>query len=177
MTRYCAFFGSINVGGNRLKMTDLRYALEREDFENVETVIASGNVLLDFDDRPSAGLEEMLAYVMREHFDIESFVAVRTRDELRGAIEQNPFVGDGEDAQVHTLFLEGQPSPARFEDMMTAYAGRGEERLAMGDRCLFIDYCHGVGDSRLTGAFMERRLGLRGTARNVRSLARILAKM
>ena len=42
MTRYLALFGSINVGGNRLKMADLRYAFEREEFENVETVVASG---------------------------------------------------------------------------------------------------------------------------------------
>ena len=44
MTRYVALLGSINVGGNRLSMADLREAMEREDFENVETVVASGNV-------------------------------------------------------------------------------------------------------------------------------------
>lgn len=45
MTRYVALFGSINVGGDRLKMADLRYALEREEFEGVETVVSSDNVL------------------------------------------------------------------------------------------------------------------------------------
>ena len=45
MTRYVALLGSINVGGNRLLMADLREALEREEFEDVETVVASGNVL------------------------------------------------------------------------------------------------------------------------------------
>ena len=58
MPRYVAFFGSINVGGNRLTMADLRYAFEREGFENVETVVASGNVLFDFDERPTDGLED-----------------------------------------------------------------------------------------------------------------------
>ena len=49
MTRYVALLGSINLGGNRLKMAELREALEREDFEEVETVVASGNVLFAHD--------------------------------------------------------------------------------------------------------------------------------
>ena len=60
MPRYVAFFGSINVGSNRLTMADLRWAFEREGFENVETIVASGNVLFDFDERPTDGLEELL---------------------------------------------------------------------------------------------------------------------
>ncbi|GGN51758.1 hypothetical protein GCM10011349_24610 [Novosphingobium indicum] len=177
MTRYLALFGSINVGGNRLKMADLRYAFEREEFENVEAVVASGNVLFDFDDRPTEGLEELFAYMMRERFDIDSFVAVRTREEVRAAVEDNPFVGVGEDKFVHTHFLESQPSDEQFDKLVSDHQGRGEEKLALGNRCLYIDYVNGVGDSKLTAAFIERRLGCRGTARNVRSLARILTKM
>ena len=47
----------------------------------------------------------------------------------------------------------------------------------MGDRVLYLDYVHGVGVSDLTGRFIEKRLGCRGTARNMTSLKRILAKM
>lgn len=177
MTRYLALFGSINVGGNRLTMADLRYAFEREEFENVETVVASGNVLFDFDERPTAGLEELFAHMMLERFDIDSFVAVRTKDEVRAAVEDNPFVGGSDDKFVHTHFLAADPAPDRFEVMMRDYATRGAERVSMGPRCLYIDYVNGVADSRLTANFIERRLGLRGTARNVRSLARILTKM
>ncbi|MCT2398840.1 DUF1697 domain-containing protein [Novosphingobium mangrovi (ex Huang et al. 2023)] len=177
MTRYLALFGSINVGGNRLTMADLRYAFEREEFENVETVVASGNVLFDFDERPTDGLEELFAHMMLERFDIDSFVAVRTKGEVRAAVEDNPFVGSGEDKFVHTHFLESQPEPARFEKLLADHAGRGNEKLAMGPRCLYIDYVDGVGNSKLTAAFIERRLGCRGTARNARSLARILSKM
>ncbi|GGB96943.1 hypothetical protein GCM10011494_14260 [Novosphingobium endophyticum] len=177
MTRYAAFFGSINVGGNRLSMADLRYAFEREEFENVETVIASGNVLFDYDDRPTEGLEDLFAHMMRDRFDIDSFVAVRSREEVRSAVEDNPFTGIGADNQVHTLFLECQPPDGSFEKLLADHAGRGAETLALGERALYIDYVDGAGGSKLTSAFIERRLGCRGTARNVRSLARILAKM
>lgn len=177
MPRFVAFFGSINVGGNRLTMADLRYALEREDFANVETVVASGNVLFDHEDRPSAGLTEKLAYVVADRFGFDSFVAVRSRDEVAAAIAGNPFAADGQDHLVHTLFLEHPVDQARFDRLVADHAGRGRERLAHGDRALYIDYVDGTGNSRLTGAFMERRLESRGTARNMRSLARIVAKM
>jgi uncharacterized protein (DUF1697 family) len=177
MPRYLALFGSINVGGNRLTMADLRYAFEREEFENVETVVASGNVLFDFDERPTDGLEELFAHMMRERFDMDSFVAVRTKDEVRSAVENNPFVGGSEDKFVHTHFLACQPAQERFDKLLRDHEGRGAEKLALGERCLYIDYVDGVADSKLTTSFIERRLGCRGTARNVRSLARILTKM
>ena len=178
MTRYVALFGSINVGGkDRLTMADLRYAFEREEFEDVETVVASGNVLFSFDDRPTDGLEDLFAHMMRDRFDIASFVAVRTADEIRAAMEDNPFNGDGEDKLVHTQFLACQPAPAQFATLLADYAGRGPERLAPGERSLFIDYVDGAGNSRLTGPFIARRLGCEGTARNMSSLRRFLEKM
>lgn len=177
MTRYCAFFASMNVGGNRLKMDELRYALEREDIEDVETVVASGNVLFSYDDRPSDGMAEMLAFVVEEYFGFSTFAAVRNVEEVRSALVDNPFRADRDDQQVHTHFLERQPDPDQFKVMLAAYEGRGEEKIALGDRCLYIDYGDGVGQSKLTSAFMERKLDCRGTARNMRSLQRILEKM
>ena len=177
MTRYAAFLGSINVGGNRLTMAELRDALEREDFVNVETVVASGNVLFDHDERPTRGLEEKLEYLLRQRFGMKSIAAVRSRDEVAGAISGNPFAAQGDPTMVHTMFLERDADPAQFRVLLADHEGRGPEKLALGERALYIDYVEGVGASRLSSAFIERRLGLRGTARNIRSLTRILAKM
>ncbi|WP_298198316.1 DUF1697 domain-containing protein [Novosphingobium sp.] len=176
MPRYIAFFGSINVGGNRLTMADLRWAFEREGFTAVETVVASGNVLFSFDDRPTDGLEELFAHMMADRFDIASHVAVRNGPELAALLAADPFA-DGDDAKVHALLLSGQPDPAALAKLVADHAGRGPERIAAGDRALYIDYVDGVGQSRLSNAFIERRLGLAGTARNRRSLQRILAKL
>ncbi len=177
MKRYVAFFAAMNVGGNRLKMEDLRHALEREDIEDVETVVASGNVLFSYDDRPSDGLTEMLAFIVKEHFGFETFAVVRNAEEVRAAIADNPFAGDGEDKFVHTLFLDQPADADQFAVMMAAYEGRGNERVALGKDCLYADYVDGVGTSKLTGAWIERQLGCKNTARNMRSLQRILDKM
>jgi uncharacterized protein (DUF1697 family) len=173
MTRYVALLGSINVGGDRLKMAELREALEREDFADVETVVASGNVLFSHDERPSDGLAEKIAYIVRDRFGIETFAAVRSRDELAAAIADNPFAADGEPNRVHTVFTKEPLDQAAFADFVEGYAG--SERLAPGTREFFVDFCEGVADSRLGQAM--RKLKMRSTARNLRSLRRVLDKM
>jgi len=177
MPRYAALLGSINVGGNRLRMAELKAALEAGGFAAVATVAASGNVLFDHESNPDATLEKRVASVVQTGFGIETFAAVRDRAELEAALAESPFAGQGEDKLVHVHFLERQPAEGAFARLLSDHAGRGAERLGLGTRCLHIDYVTGVGTSRLTGDFLARRLGCRGTARNIRSIRRIIAAM
>lgn len=175
MSRYLALFATLKVGGRRLAMADLRRELEGEGFVEIETVVAGGNVLFEHAERPDDGLEEKLRLLMRHRFGMTSPVLVRSRESLTSAIEDNPFAADGGDETVHILFLDGPVDPDAFEALL---AGRsGSERIAAGDRALHIDYGAQGGDNRQTAAFIERRLGRQGTARDLRSLKRILAKM
>lgn len=113
---------------------------------------------------------------MKRAFGFDSFVAVRSRSELASAIEGNPFADDGEERFVHTVFLERPLDRDGFD----AFAGRyeGPERLAADDRAMYIDYAEGVGRSKLDPAMRKARIiGGRATARNIRSLRRILETM
>ena len=175
--RHVGLIARVNVGRNRLSMAELREAMERDGFENVETVVASGNVLFDHEARPSQGLEEKLGRLVSDRFGFDTFAVVLTRDELAEIIAADPFVGTGEDKAVHTVFLEQPLDPIAYNALVAAYQGRGQERIAPGKRTIHMDYLDGVGASRLTPGFIERRLGTRHTARNRRSLERILAKM
>ena len=49
MARYIALLRGINVGGINIKMADLKDAISSLGFDNVKTVLASGNVLFDSD--------------------------------------------------------------------------------------------------------------------------------
>ena len=156
-------------------MVDLRAAFAAEGFENVETVVASGNVLFDHPERPDEGLEEKLGLMMRDRFAMKSVALVRSRGSLAATIAGNPFAADGDEKQVHTLFLDGPLDPDGFDALLAWH--EGPERIAMGDRALHVDYAAGVAGSKLDWPFVERRIGRMGTARNLRSMKRILAKM
>lgn len=177
MTRYVALLGSINVGGNQLKMAELRTALEDAGFANVATVVASGNVLFDHAKAADAKLEEQIATIVKDRFGIDTFAAVRSKAELEAAIAESPFAGKGEDKFVHVHFLTCQPTQGAFEKLADDHAGRGNEKIAGGTRALHVDYVDGAGKSKLTGDFIARRLGCKGTARNVRSIRRIVEAM
>src|SRR5437867_13451918 len=57
MTRYAAFLRAINVGGHTIRMVDLKASIQALGFENVETFIASGNVIFDTPDTDEGKLE------------------------------------------------------------------------------------------------------------------------
>ncbi len=180
MPVYLALLGSINIGGNRIKMVDLKAALADEGFDDVTTVAASGNVIFS-DRRKPAALERELERIMSEHFGFASCAMVRTKSQVRAAVDRNPFHGTdaehGSDKMVHSIFLSAPPEQERFDALLAEHRGKGSERLALGDRVLFLDYVDGVGVSDLSSKFLERRLGVKGTARNMNSLKNILSKM
>ena len=176
MLRYVALLGSINVGGNRLAMTELKAALEDEGFENVATVVASGNVLFDHAKVPDTALEQRIARIVKDRFGIDSFAAVRSRAELASAVDDNPFAKDGEPKFVHTVFLSEELDREAFEAFAKAYDG--PERLAPGKREFFVDFVDGVARSKLDPAMKKAKVVKgRATARNIRSIGRMLEKM
>ena len=176
MSRYLALLGSINIGGNRVKMVDLKAAMAKAGFGEVTTVAASGNVILD-DDREPKAVEAAIETLLKDEFGFNSCVMLRTQGEVRSAIEDNPFYGIGSDKMVHSIFLADDPAPGLFEAFEQERKGKGDETLAIGQRVLYLNYVHGVSNSDITGKLLERRLGVRGTARNMNSLKNILGKM
>lgn len=174
MARYAAFLGSVNVGGNRLAMADLRAALADAGFAGVATVTASGNVLFDHPGAADTALAEAIGDCVAARFGFRMVAVVREADEIARVIAANPFA-DGEDRLVHAMLLDGPIGAEAFGALLADH--RGVERIAPGDRVLYIDYVDGAGRSALTKSFIERRIGRQGTARNMRSLARILAAM
>lgn len=176
MSRHVALLGSVNVGGNGLKMAALKAALEEEGFVRVATVVASGNVQFEHARAGDAGLAAEIEAILRKRFGFASFAAVRTRAEITRAIAGNPFAADGEAKYVHTLFLEHPVDPAAVANFAAGFDG--PERIAGGGREVHIDYASGVARSQVDPALRRAKLFAgRATARNIRSLARILENM
>jgi uncharacterized protein (DUF1697 family) len=69
-------------------------------------------------------------------------------------------------------FLEASALPGAAA-ALAAY--RGPERLHLAGEHLYIDYGQGVARSKLTPAFLDKTLGVRGTARNWNTANKLLA--
>ena len=105
-------------------MADLREKLSARGFGAVETVAASGNVILSSDEDEQTLADDLAAFVEAE-FGITGFVVVRSVDEVRSAIEDNPFHGEGSDKMVHTIFLASSLSPGVRSPASGASGSRG----------------------------------------------------
>ena len=66
---YVAFLRGINVGGHhKVPMADLRKELEKLDFENVETLLNSGNIIFEAIDDNEENLEKKISLHLEKSF-------------------------------------------------------------------------------------------------------------
>jgi uncharacterized protein (DUF1697 family) len=92
--KYAAFLRGVNVGGNALvKMTDLKTLLEAAGFENVQTVIASGNVIFEAKSGDDLSIERKIESALKKKYKRDVAVMVRSIDELQRMERSQPFKG------------------------------------------------------------------------------------
>ena len=177
MTRLAGLLRAVNVGGRQLLMADLKRVAADCGFEAPQTLLASGNLLFTTGMSPAAAGPLLEAAILRE-LGIATDVMVRDRADLQAVVAANPFVREAreEPSRLMAMFLSGAPQADL--DGLTPACGLGE-RVQAGPGCLYIHYPAGAGASKLTNVVIERRLKVRGTARNwntVGKLAGLLAE-
>src|SRR5215471_7775792 len=130
MTRYIALLRGINVGGNNMvAMGDLRALLTKMGFEDVQTLLQSGNVVFNATKKTPAALERELAAALDKGLKVNVDFHVRTADEWRKVIDANPFTGEAKKDPAHLLVIcyKSPLDPAKVKAAQAAIAGR--ERL------------------------------------------------
>lgn len=91
MKEYAAFLRGINVGThNRVKMPDLKSALEAAGFADVRTYIQSGNLLFSSNDDESE-IAKRIEGSIEGSFGFKAPAIMRTMEELKDIIEGCPF--------------------------------------------------------------------------------------
>jgi uncharacterized protein (DUF1697 family) len=80
--RYAAFLRGVNVGGVNLKMPEVAAALRDAGFENVRTILATGNVLLDATGS-AATVRKKAEAALRSAFGYDAWVLVYGLDEVK----------------------------------------------------------------------------------------------
>lgn len=171
--KYVAFLRGINVGGKTIiKMDRLREVFAALGFENVKSYIQSGNVMFETDETDDRMLAVKIeAAVEREFF--KTPVMVRSFEEIRDAVENNPFAGEQfEEKLFHLIFLS-EALPDEKAEMLLAN-NREEEKFAVRNREV---YCLLRGDfsaSLLGKKYIDNKLKTPATARNWRTVNKIL---
>ena len=165
MPRFVALLRGINVGGNKLvSMAKLKTLFEAQGFEDVKTLLQSGNVV--FSARSSSNLEKVLEEAFTADFGFSSDFVVRSATEFAKVVASNPFPFEAKDdpGRLLVMFLKEPVSSSAMSAFLKKHSGP-ETVKAKGEE-LYIYYPDGVGRSKL-------KIPFNGTARNWNTVLKV----
>ena len=173
---FVAFLRGINVGGNKLiKMTELKQAFESLGFREVQTLIASGNVVFCAASAKADVLLQKIEQKLKKTFGHDIPVIMRTLGQLRKLAAANPFKGVKitPETRLNVSFLADK---AR-SDLKIPYATPKEDfcilKVSGGEVFSVVDLSKG-GSTLDAMSFIEKEFGRNTTTRNWNTINRIL---
>ena len=178
MTPHVALLRGVNVGGKqKVSMADLRAACVDLGCAEVRTLLNSGNLVFRADrETPPAALETLLETELARRLGLRTDLHVRTAAEWRAVVAANPWPELAVSRPGHLIVscLKTAPVAGALAALRAAYPG--PETVHVDGRQLYIDYsAHGIGESKLTGALLDAKLGTRGTGRNWNTILKLAA--
>jgi uncharacterized protein (DUF1697 family) len=175
LTRYIAFLRAINVGGHTVKMNDLRRLFEALGFSNVETFIASGNVIFDAPAADVRALETKIERHLHKSLGYEVVTFIRTAAEISALAKYKPFKSkelDADTASLYIAFLRDAPGAAAQQKLMALRTAINDFNVQERE-AYWLCRTRMMSESGLSGPFIEKALGMPATMRNVTTLNKI----
>jgi uncharacterized protein (DUF1697 family) len=178
-TRLIALLRAVNVGGRgKLAMSDLRNVIAELGHGDIATYIQSGNAVFTTD-RPAGTaaarqkIADELSRAIAERHGVTSSVMVRTLAELSQALAAVPYLDDEpSSSKLMIVFLSGRPTA----DAVASLEPRrfAPDRFEVIGQEMYVHFPNGAGRSKFTADYFERRLGVRGTTRNLNTVRKLI---
>ena len=105
MPRYFAFLRGINVGGHRIKMDRLRELVEALGFAQVETFIASGNLIFSSPSHDVDAMEGRIGDHLHAALGYEVTTRIRSQSELEAIAAFEPTEPAQSDQSMYVMLL------------------------------------------------------------------------
>ena len=177
MPRYIAFLRAINVGGHNVKMAQLRALFEELKFSNVETFIASGNVIFDAPATNVQSLEQQIERHLQSALGYAVATFIRSATELAAVARYQPFAPAQlavEGGALYVAFLHAALDSAAAQKLLTL---RTEvDDFHVHEREFYWLSRARMSDSTFSGALLEKTIGMPATMRNITTVRKLAAK-
>lgn len=156
-------------------MAALKAAYEQLGLTSVKTLLNSGNVIFEANEKNRARLTKSLEDAVEKEFGFRPVIVVRSAAELKTIVATNPFPRMAKDDPGHLLLmtLAGKPKAGARAALAKVYSGPEEIEIVGTDA--YITYPKGIGVSKLTNTLLEKHFGVAGTARNWNTVAKLFA--
>lgn len=175
MTTYIALLRGINVSGQKkIKMAELREHLAELSYQHIQTYIQSGNILFEREETSTATIEEEIQEKIEEKYGFDVPTMVKTKEDFEHVVSHHPFIRQrNEDPKyVHVTFLAEEPDP---EHVTVLRAGEyASEEYELDGNYFYLFAPDGYGRAKLNNNFIERKLKVRATTRNWKTVNKLL---
>jgi uncharacterized protein (DUF1697 family) len=176
MKRYISFLRGVNMAGhNSIRMNDLSELYRDLGFDDPKTYIQSGNVIFsNYEDLSVPDIAIKIEKAIFEKFSYKIAVIIRTPEELRKIISNNPFLCEDnfDPSRNAVMFLSENPMEAQINKVINIDYTPDKFKITGSE--IFI-YCpNGFGKTKLYTNFFEKKMGVTGTARNLKTIDTIL---
>ncbi len=174
--RLIAFLRAINVGGHTVTMAQLRQEFEALGLKDVETFIASGNVIFSARQADSAALEKKIETRLRASLGYEVATFIRTDAEVAAVAGYKAFkAAKIKDAGAFCVgFLEKPLDAAATRTLMTF--NTDVDDFHTDGREVYWLCKVGQSDSKFNNARFEKALKIRCTFRGINTIRRLADK-
>jgi uncharacterized protein (DUF1697 family) len=173
---YAALLRGVNVGGRgKVAMEDLRGLFEALGFTDVASYVQSGNIVFTSGTpiKDTAELARTIEHKVSKDLGVESSVLIKSGDELRTILQSNPLVDRTDDpAKLHVTFLAQKPDAEHLAKLPEG--GDGTDELVVVGQEVYLFCPGGYGNSKLNNTFIEKRLAVRATTRNWRTVTKLV---
>ena len=168
MKKYIVLLRGINVSGkNKLPMAELRDLLKNLDFQNVQTYIQSGNIILDSDEGKYVICNKIKEGI-QDKFGYDVPVIARTVPEWKKVISNYPFPTDNTKI-VAFVFLNKKVYELKIE-----VKGVNDDEYKIDNDMVYI-YCpSGFAKTKLSNNLFERKLNVTATTRNYNTTLKLI---
>ena len=174
-TRYVALLRGVNNIGmtRRVAMADLRLLFEDLGFDDVRTLLQSGNVVFS---APGRTRREVLARVhkgLADRLGLSLPTVLLSRRDMAAIVRDDPFIRIASNHSHYLVVALGRRADRRWLAPLLAKRW-APEALALGGRVAYLWCANGLAKSPLRIA-VERALGPRGTGRNMATMTKLRA--
>lgn len=176
MKKYIAFLRAINVGGHNVKMDKLKILFEELGFSNVETFIASGNVIFDFKTGSSGTLEKKIESHLQKSLGYEIATFLRTNSELEEIVNYKPFkAAELDSAQAFNVAFIKEAMTSDLKKKLAGFKTDIDDFHTMGREVYWICKVR-QSDSKFSNSLFERTLKINSTFRGIKTVIKLAAK-
>jgi len=176
MEKYIAFLRAINVGGHTVKMDRLREIFEAMGFSNVETFIASGNVIFESKSKDVDSLVKKIEIGLKESLGFEVATFIRSDSELAEIANYKPFPKPQSDsaAALNIAFLSA-PLDDKSKKLVMSLKSEIDDFHVHGREIYWL-CLKKQSESKFSNNLLEKTLGVKSTLRGVNTVKKMAEK-